>query len=251
MTHPDLTEAERELAQQLCVTSTATRTNAMRAIERCRSRGISAQQVLEYCSTRKVDAATALTSLGLMHEGIADPVPLLSAEEHAVAERLATETPASRADAFAIVERCRGTGVTASEVLAFANERGLHPADAFGHLFALEELAGRILSEPITEAERRAPDPKVTVFEPPFDPVPPALQPPTGGTLHLRAPKSKGERRLVAEIQKRFKARDAAMGQLARANRALSEAERALRQAGMVTGVTQAGPPPLPESEQP
>ncbi len=152
---PDLTDAERELAQQLCVATTATRPDATAAIEKCRIRGISAEQVLEYCRERRVDTRTALVCLGVLQD---------------------------------------------SSVEAFANERV---------------------------------DPQL---------VPPAPQAPAGNQLHLRAPKNKGERRLVRDIQAGINARNAAMGQLARANRKIAKAERALRQAGMVTEVTQAGP---------
>lgn len=66
--------------------------------------------------------------------------------------------------------------------------------------------------------------------------------PPEGTQIHLREPTSKAERRLIRDIQAGVKARDAAMGQLARANRRIATAERGLRQAGMVVGETAPAP---------
>lgn len=59
---------------------------------------------------------------------------------------------------------------------------------------------------------------------------------PNEGTLHLRAPINKAERRLARDIEKAIKARNTIIEQLARANRAVAKAEVGLRQAGMITG---------------
>ncbi len=80
-------------------------------------------------------------------------------------------------------------------------------------------------------------------------PAPPPA-PSQGNSIHLRRPTNGGERRLIADIQAAVKSRNDAMMKLARANRRVATAERGLRDAGMITGVTQEGQA-APEGERP
>lgn len=171
-------------------------------------------------------------------------------QEGETAERLARETPASLGQAFDILVLCRGEAITPDEVMECARERDLDPVAAFQFLYALEEQAGRILNTPLSPAERTLECENVQAPETGIDRAasfvaaadedePP--KPPPNSQLHVRQPKTKSERRLIRDIVKGVKARNAAMTQLAQANRAIMKAEKGLRAAGMVSGVTPEG----------
>lgn len=142
--------------------------------------------------------------------------PAYTEDERRAAGKMSVTTHASLAESFSIVERCRGVGITPAEVMECAAQRSVSMPAAFDFLFRLEEMAGKILSEPIRPHERTAPS--------------------EGTAVHLRPPTNKAERRLIRDIQRAIKARDTVMEQLVRVNRAVATAERGLRLAGMITG---------------
>lgn len=60
-------------------------------------------------------------------------------------------------------------------------------------------------------------------------------QPPAQGRqIHLRAPQSKAERRMVAQLKKAFKGRERASREFVMCNRAIAQLEVDLRKANMV-----------------
>lgn len=150
--------------------------------------------------------------------------------ERKLAREMSLTTKLSLQEAYESVKLCRDRSVTPEQVERYAAEQNLTLDTAAALLRRLEEVA----------KDAGAPRESVAAAVQQAAPLPPTPQ--QGYDLRIRAPTNKGERRLIADIQKGIKAREAAMGQLARANRNVAKAERALRQAGMVTSITPAAP---------
>ncbi len=130
-------------------------------------------------------------------------------EENELAERILVETTATLEETVDLIERCRGAAFTPEDVIGHATLYGTSHGEAFRKMKARPSLTA----------------------------IPaPQLPAPNEGTLHLREPVNKAERRLARDIQKAIGARNTIIGQLARANRVIAKIEVGLRQAGMITG---------------
>ena len=147
--------------------------------------------------------------------------------ERELAVDMSRTTYASLTEALELVEGCRGKA-SPQRVEAYATAQAVDLATAARDLCMVADAAELEVHSKGAAAAKQM--------------VEPAPPPSEGNQLHLRQPKNKAERRLVADIQAGVNARNAAMGQLARANRKVAKAHRALQQAGMILDGSEASP---------
>lgn len=148
-------------------------------------------------------------------------------EENELAERILVETKATLEETVDLIERCRGAAFTPEDVIGHATLYGTSHGEAFRKMKA--RAAPTIIPAPQPH-DRTTPMGMTWGSHDRIEP------PPNEGTLHLREPVNKAERRLARDIQKAIEARNTIIGQLARANRVIAKIEVGLRQAGMITG---------------